>query len=48
MGMYICRLLGSRRVCLPEHLPKIVWHSIEVYEPSTIFESKVGKYVAKK
>ena len=25
-------------------VPKGVWHSIEVYEPSTIFEAKDGKY----
>lgn len=25
-------------------IPKMVWHTIEVYEPSTIFEAKDGKY----
>lgn len=37
------------RVCPREKLygiqvPKGAWHSIEVYEPSTIFEAKNGKY----
>ena len=37
------------RICPREgiygiQVPKFVWHSIEVYEPSTIFESKDGKY----
>jgi len=37
------------RVCPREKLygiqvPKGAWHSIEVYEPSTIFEAKDGKY----
>lgn len=37
------------RVCPREgvygiQLPKMMWHSIEVYEPSTIFESKDGAY----
>ena len=27
-------------------LPVGVWHSVEVYEPSTIFEAKDGKYGA--
>lgn len=25
-------------------IPKMAWHTIEVYEPSTIFEAKDGKY----
>ena len=25
-------------------IPKMVWHTIEVHEPSTIFEAKDGKY----
>lgn len=25
-------------------IPKMAWHTIEVYEPSTIFEGKDGKY----
>lgn len=37
------------RVCPREgiygiQVPKMKWHTIEVYEPSTIFESKDGKY----
>ena len=28
-------------------VPKGAWHSIEVYEPSTIFEAKDGKYAPK-
>lgn len=37
------------RVCPKEkvygiQVPKGVWHSIEVYEPSTIFEAKDGAY----
>ena len=40
------------RVCPREMLygiqvPKGAWHSIEVYEPSTIFEAKDGKYAPK-
>lgn len=39
------------RVCPREKLygiqvPKGAWHSIEVYEPSTIFEAKDGAYMA--
>lgn len=26
-------------------VPKMIWHSIEVYEPSTIFEAKDGPFV---
>lgn len=38
------------RVCPREkvygiQVPKMMWHSIEVYEPSTIFEAKDGAYV---
>ena len=38
------------RVCPREkvygiQVPKMIWHSIEVYEPSTIFEAKDGAYV---
>ena len=29
-------------------LPKMMWHSIEVYEPSTIFEAKDGAFVPQK
>ena len=37
------------RVCPREkvygiQIPKMVWHTIEVHEPSTIFEAKDGKY----
>lgn len=37
------------RVCPREkvygiQVPKGVWHSIEVHEPSTIFEAKDGRY----
>lgn len=37
------------RVCPREgtygiQIPKMAWHSIVVYEPSTIFEAKDGKY----
>lgn len=37
------------RVCPREgqygiQVPKMMWHSIEVHEPSTIFEAKDGKY----
>ena len=37
------------RVCPREkvygiQVPKMAWHSIEVHEPSTIFEAKDGKY----
>ena len=28
-------------------IPKGVWHTIEVYEESTIFEAKDGRYLAK-
>ena len=28
-------------------IPKGVWHTIEVYEESTIFEAKDGKYLAR-
>lgn len=40
------------RICPREKLygiqiPPMTWHSIEVYEPSTIFEAKDGAYVAK-
>lgn len=38
------------RICPREkvygiQVPKMIWHSIEVYEPSTIFEAKDGAYV---
>ena len=37
------------RVCPREgkygiQVPKMMWHSVDVHEPSTIFESKDGKY----
>jgi len=37
------------RICPREkkygiQVPKMTWHSIEVHEPSTIFEAKDGKY----
>jgi len=37
------------RVCPHERqygiqVPPMVWHSVQVYEPSTIFEAKDGKY----
>ncbi len=40
------------RICPKEgnfgmQVPKGTWHSIEVHEPSTIFEAKDGKYVGK-
>jgi hypothetical protein len=25
-------------------IPKMAWHTVEVYEPSTIFEAKDGAY----
>ena len=39
------------RVCPREgtygiQIPKMAWHTVEVYEPSTIFESKDGAYGA--
>lgn len=39
------------RVCPRERMygvqiPPMVWHTVEVYEPSTIFEAKDGKYSA--
>ena len=41
---------GRFRICPREgiygiQIPQGAWHSIEVYEPSTIFEAKDGKYV---
>lgn len=38
------------RICPREkkygiQIPPMTWHSVEVYEPSTIFEAKDGKYV---
>ena len=41
------------RICPREgkygvQVPKGAWHSIEVYEPSTIFEAKDGAYMAQK
>ena len=41
------------RVCPREkvygiQVPKGAWHSIEVYEPSTIFEAKDGAYEPQK
>ena len=43
------REVARVRICPREKLygiqvPKGAWHSIEVYEPSTIFEAKDGKY----
>ena len=40
------KLIG---ICLREHMygiqiPQGAWHTIEVYEPSTILEAKDGKY----
>ena len=40
------------RICPREQkygiqIPQGVWHSIEVYEPSTIFEAKDGAYIRK-
>ena len=35
---------GQEPVPVVCQVPKGVWHSIEVYEPSTIFEAKDGKY----
>jgi len=40
------------RICPREKLygiqiPPMTWHSIEVHEPSTIFEAKDGAYVSK-
>ena len=26
------------------HVPKGMWHTVEVFEPSVIFEAKDGKY----
>ena len=41
---------GRFRICPREgiygiQIPQGAWHSIEVYEPSTIFEAKDGKYL---
>ena len=41
--------MARMRVCPREgiygiQIPKMMWHSIEVHEPSTIFESKDGAY----
>ena len=41
---------GRFRICPREgmygiQIPQGAWHSIEVYEPSTIFEAKDGKYI---
>lgn len=46
------REVARFRVCPREKLygiqvPKGTWHSIEVYEPSTIFEAKDGAYTEK-
>lgn len=40
------------RICPREQkygiqIPLGIWHSIEVHEPSTIFEAKDGKYISK-
>ena len=40
------------RICPREQryglqIPPMAWHSIEVYEPSTIFEAKDGAYISK-
>ena len=44
--------VARMRVCPREgiygiQVPKGAWHSIEVHEPSTIFEAKDGKYAPK-
>ena len=36
--------LCSREKVYGIQVPKMAWHSIEVHEPSTIFEAKDGKY----
>ena len=41
---------GRFRICPREgvygiQIPQGAWHSIEVYEPSTIFEAKDGKFL---
>ena len=41
--------IGRVRACPRERkygvqIPPMTWHSVEVYEPSTIFEAKDGKY----
>lgn len=41
--MRVCPCEGTYGI----QVPKMVWHSIEVHEPSTIFESKDGAYVSK-
>lgn len=43
------REIARYRMCPREKLygiqvPKMMWHSIEVYEPSAVFEAKDGKY----
>lgn len=40
------------RICPREgkygiQIPQMTWHSIDVYEPTTIFEAKDGAYIAK-
>ncbi len=37
---YVCPREGKYGI----QVPKGVWHSVEVYEPSTIFEAKDGAY----
>ena len=37
------RLCPAER-CYGIQIPKMVWHTIEVHEPSTIFEAKDGRY----
>ena len=42
--------IDRHRICPREgkygiQVPKDMWHSVEVYEPSVIFEAKDGKYV---
>ena len=36
---------GSMDLVACIQIPPMTWHSIEVYEPSTIFEAKDGAYV---
>ena len=48
----VCASMGTEKligICLREHMygiqiPQGAWHTIEVYEPSTILEAKDGKY----
>ena len=36
--------LNPKEGCYGIQIPQMAWHTIEVHEPSTIFEAKDGKY----